>query len=270
MRKQPAQFLRHLRERRGSCEGARSEWEQLTVGEIITQVAHDYGQVFEGDAGRSLTVTFTPAKPLQAFVPKPAALIGYAQNNPAVSVAIGDLERRKGVYVSGQSGTGKTTLLELMIKHDLEQGHGVFFLDPHGDAIKNVLRFAEMARLQKDVLLLDPEDKTHSFAINPLACKDVNDWGERNDGTIRHGTFFANFLKRRTRRARSPGLRRSSRTRSGCLLRTRTIPCRIFQKFLTNATFGSTYWETSSITGEQKIGGLAIFTKRKRKRQSRG
>jgi ABC-type transporter Mla maintaining outer membrane lipid asymmetry ATPase subunit MlaF len=48
---------------------------------------------------------------------------------------IGDNERRAGLYILGGSGTGKTELIKKLILEDIEHGHGVFFLDPHGDAV---------------------------------------------------------------------------------------------------------------------------------------
>jgi DNA helicase HerA-like ATPase len=50
-------------------------------------------------------------------------------------ISIGDIERRSGLYILGVSGTGKTELIKRLILQDIENGHGVFFLDPHGDAV---------------------------------------------------------------------------------------------------------------------------------------
>ena len=51
-------------------------------------------------------------------------------------IRIGDLERRSGLYLLGRPGSGKTTLIKNIIAQDIANGHGVFFLDPHGDAIE--------------------------------------------------------------------------------------------------------------------------------------
>ena len=34
---------------------------------------------------------------------------------------------------------GKSTLLEHMVLHDLDRGHGVVVLDPHGDLVRRLL-----------------------------------------------------------------------------------------------------------------------------------
>ena len=42
-------------------------------------------------------------------------------------------ERRQHLYVIGQTGTGKSTLLQNLILQDIEAGRGVALIDPHGD-----------------------------------------------------------------------------------------------------------------------------------------
>jgi DNA helicase HerA-like ATPase len=48
-------------------------------------------------------------------------------------VALPPEDRRRHVYVIGQTGTGKTTLLRNLILQDIHEGRGVGFIDPHGD-----------------------------------------------------------------------------------------------------------------------------------------
>jgi hypothetical protein len=57
----------------------------------------------------------------------------------------------------------------------------VFFLDPHGDAIAEILKYDYALNTGAPVRVLDPEDDTHSFALNPLACRDVTSLRERID-----------------------------------------------------------------------------------------
>ncbi len=42
-------------------------------------------------------------------------------------------DRRQHLYTIGKSGSGKTTLLRNLILQDIEAGHGVAVIDPHGD-----------------------------------------------------------------------------------------------------------------------------------------
>jgi hypothetical protein len=69
--------------------------------------------------------------------------------------AIGAPERRQHVYVIGQTGTGKSTLLRNLIMQDIEAGHGVALIDPHGDLASDVLEQIPPWRT-KDVVYFDP------------------------------------------------------------------------------------------------------------------
>ncbi|OGD78824.1 hypothetical protein A2368_03245 [Candidatus Collierbacteria bacterium RIFOXYB1_FULL_49_13] len=76
-------------------------------------------------------------------------------------------DRRRHVYILGKSGTGKSYLLSNMAISDINNGFGVCFIDPHGDAIDHILDFIPENRI-KDVCFLDPSDLAHPFHINPL------------------------------------------------------------------------------------------------------
>src|SRR2546421_7284219 len=55
--------------------------------------------------------------------------------NTGKLVSLEQEARQRGLYVIGKPGSGKTTLLVNLILQDIEAGHGVCFLDAHGDAI---------------------------------------------------------------------------------------------------------------------------------------
>jgi hypothetical protein len=42
-------------------------------------------------------------------------------------------DRRQGLHIIGQSGTGKSSLMLDMIRQDIERGEGVTLIDPHGN-----------------------------------------------------------------------------------------------------------------------------------------
>jgi DNA helicase HerA-like ATPase len=46
---------------------------------------------------------------------------------------LSDRDRARGVYVIGGSGSGKSEFLKSMALRDIEAGHGLCFIDPHGD-----------------------------------------------------------------------------------------------------------------------------------------
>jgi hypothetical protein len=92
---------------------------------------------------------------------------------------ITDIDRRSGLYILGIQGSGKTTLLKNLIYQDIQNGHGVFFLDPHGDAIDDLLTHIPEER-EEDVIVIDPSDETHTFGMNLLACLDPDSLRERS------------------------------------------------------------------------------------------
>jgi len=48
-------------------------------------------------------------------------------------LAISEQLRGKHLYLIGKTRTGKTTLIKNLIVQDIENGHGVCAIDPHGD-----------------------------------------------------------------------------------------------------------------------------------------
>jgi len=76
-------------------------------------------------------------------------------------------DRRRHLYLVGKSGTGKSCLLELLVKSDIEQGYGCAVLDPHGDLVDDILRFIPKHRIN-DVVIFDPSDINHPPSFNPM------------------------------------------------------------------------------------------------------
>ena len=97
---------------------------------------------------------------------EPATLLGALSNGEGVALIRED--RRRHVYVIGQTGTGKTALLVNLMHADLRAGAGFCFLDPHGDASKDIAALTPPERMA-DVIYLDPSDPTHCFGYNPLS-----------------------------------------------------------------------------------------------------
>jgi hypothetical protein len=82
-------------------------------------------------------------------------------------VVLDEQSRFRHTYVIGQTGTGKSTLLQNMILHDVERGRGVGVLDPHGTLIEEVLRHMPAERAE-DVVLVDPTDLERPVGFNLL------------------------------------------------------------------------------------------------------
>jgi len=83
------------------------------------------------------------------------------------SVKIKDEDRRRHIYVVGQTGTGKTTLLKSAFLQDIEQGKGATFIDPHGDAALDILGLIPVSR-KDDVIYFNPGDPQYAMGMNIL------------------------------------------------------------------------------------------------------
>lgn len=77
-------------------------------------------------------------------------------------------ERRRHLYVVGQTGTGKSTLLLNLIAQDLAAGQGLALLDPHGDLAEAVLMHVPRSRTN-DLVYLNPADAERPIGFNPLS-----------------------------------------------------------------------------------------------------
>jgi DNA helicase HerA-like ATPase len=77
-------------------------------------------------------------------------------------------ERRRHLYIIGQTGTGKSTLLLNLIEQDLAAGEGVALLDPHGDLAEAVLTRVPKAR-SNALVYVNPADLDRPIGFNPLA-----------------------------------------------------------------------------------------------------
>ncbi len=78
-----------------------------------------------------------------------------------------DEDRRRHLYVLGQTGTGKTTLLKSLILEDMKSGKGVGVIDPHGEFAEFVLANVPAERAE-DVIVFDPGDLEHPVGLNML------------------------------------------------------------------------------------------------------
>lgn len=74
-------------------------------------------------------------------------------------------DRSKHTYVIGKSGMGKSTLLENMAIQDIQNGHGMVFIDPHGGTADKLLEYIPEERV-KDLLYFAPFDMAYPIAFN--------------------------------------------------------------------------------------------------------
>ncbi len=76
-------------------------------------------------------------------------------------------DRRRHSYIIGKSGGGKSVYMSSMIKQDIENGHGVCVMDPHGDLARECIEFVPKERAE-DVIYFNPADYERPMALNML------------------------------------------------------------------------------------------------------
>ncbi|HSX48616.1 MAG TPA: DUF87 domain-containing protein [Candidatus Nanoarchaeia archaeon] len=90
-----------------------------------------------------------------------------------VKFGIKRTDRGRHLYIIGQTGTGKSMLLQLLTLSDIYHNHGFAVIDPHGDYATDIMKFIPPHRV-KDVIYFNPADLEFPVAFNPLEMIDVN------------------------------------------------------------------------------------------------
>ena len=76
-------------------------------------------------------------------------------------------DRCAHMYVIGKTGTGKSSLLEAMIRQDVLAGNGLALFDPHGDLAERLVEWIPESR-KPDLIYLNVPDPEQPFGFNPL------------------------------------------------------------------------------------------------------
>lgn len=108
--------------------------------------------------------------------PQPAdpTAIAIGRNKDGLPVLIGEHIRMQHWHLVGASGGGKSNALEHICRQTIEDGRGLFLIDPHGhspqSAFRHLLAWLEdTGRLKsRRVHVIDPNSRTHVTSIQPL------------------------------------------------------------------------------------------------------
>ncbi len=97
-------------------------------------------------------------------------ITAFAQTNfrnQATAFGIKTDDRRRHLYAIGKTGMGKTNMLENLAIQDIRNGHGVCFVDPHGDTAEKLISMIPPERIN-DVIYFNPADQDYPIAFNVL------------------------------------------------------------------------------------------------------
>lgn len=118
----------------------------------------------------------------------------------------------RGTHQIGVPGCGKTTLLISTFLQSISQGIGAVFIDPHGDAINDIMRHMSEEHIDR-CIHFDPSNQEHVPLWNPLylpegACRyrmadDLlstfervfTGWGDRLAHVLRNGLIGLSYLE---------------------------------------------------------------------------
>src|SRR4030042_5112866 len=81
-------------------------------------------------------------------------------------------DRRRHLYVIGKTGMGKTVMLKNMAIQDIQDGRGIGFVDPHGEAAEELLDFIPSSRVN-DVIYFNPADLGFPIDFNLMETSGV-------------------------------------------------------------------------------------------------
>ncbi len=114
---------------------------------------------------------YSKTAPAPSDIPNEGMFLGIsAYRGVKRSVYISDEDRRRHTYIIGKTGTGKTELLKDMILQDIKAGRGICFMDPHGDAIEDILKQIPPERAE-DVIYFNPGDTERPMGLNLLEAR---------------------------------------------------------------------------------------------------
>lgn len=89
-------------------------------------------------------------------------------------IRLGINDRRRHTYIIGQTGMGKSKLLENLAYQDIMDGKGFCFIDPHGDSAEELLGMIPRSRMD-DVIYFNPSDTENPLGFNIFEIESPED-----------------------------------------------------------------------------------------------
>ncbi len=101
-------------------------------------------------------------------------LFDNIHNNMLQPVYLENEDRFRHTFILGQTGVGKSTLMESMILQDINNGKGLAVIDPHGDMVESIISNIPENRI-KDVILFDLTDREYPIGFNILEYRTIEE-----------------------------------------------------------------------------------------------
>ena len=104
-------------------------------------------------------------------VPETGLLLGYnIFRGTKKAIRLSESDRQRHMYIVGQTGVGKSNLLENLALQDMIFGNGFAFIDPHGDTAERLLAMVPKERTE-DIIYFCPADTDYPLGLNIFDAK---------------------------------------------------------------------------------------------------
>lgn len=97
-----------------------------------------------------------------------------------VARALGDIDllfddSAAGIQISGDSGSGKSNVMQILMQSIIMRGIGLALIDPHGDLARAMIAYCAHLppRLRRRVVVVHPANTQQIAGLNPLAISDT-------------------------------------------------------------------------------------------------
>ncbi len=104
-------------------------------------------------------------------IPEDGLLLGYnTYRGERKKIFMKNDDRFRHFYIIGQTGTGKSSIMQMMARQDFNNGTGMCVVDPHGSLIEDLMPYIPRSRAD-DVIYFNPADTERPMGFNMLEGK---------------------------------------------------------------------------------------------------
>ena len=137
----------------------------LSLRELSLLLHFPGNGVISSPAFKQVTAQTAPAP---AALPSEGTLLGSNHHRGTTKdIYLTTEDRLRHFYIIGQTGTGKSAFMKNLIVQDIQAGHGVCMIDPHGSDLQDVLGSVPPERAD-DVIYFDPSNLNEVIGLNML------------------------------------------------------------------------------------------------------
>jgi hypothetical protein len=112
--------------------------------------------------------SYAKTAPAPTNMPIEGTLLGINKHRGVERpIYVTELDRMRHFYVIGQTGVGKSNIMQNFIVQDIRSGAGVCMIDPHGTDIEKIIGTIPPER-EQDVIYFDPSRLDRAIGLNML------------------------------------------------------------------------------------------------------